>query len=93
MYIVMRCEEVIYHGEYQAKTSIIGIRNVEEEAIDLLKKASEFKHEGEKAISGRFNSKGTIEVEYGDDVITDKFWIENRNIHDFDEYCFFHPIE
>ena len=39
------------------------------------------------------NSKGTIGIEYGDTLITDKFWIENRNIHDFDEYCFFHPIE
>ena len=93
MYIVMRCEEDMYHSDYQCKTSIIGIRNVEEEAIDLLKKASELKHEGEKPISGRFNSKGTIGIEYGDTLITDKFWIENRNIHDFDEYCFFHPIE
>lgn len=93
MYIVMRREEIMYHGNYQQKTSIIGVRNVEEEAIDLLKRASEFKHEGEKPISGRFNSKGTIEVEYGDDAITDKFWIENRSISDFDEYCFFHAVE
>ena len=93
MYIVMRCEEVVYHGDYRCKTSIIGIRNDEEEAIDLLKKASELKHEGEKPISGRFNSKGTIEVEYGDKVIMDKFWIENRYIHDFDEYCFFHSFD
>lgn len=93
MYIVMRCKEVMYRDDYESKASIIGIRNVEEEAIDLLKKASELKHEGEKPIKGRFNSKGTIEVEYGDTLSTDKFWIENRNIHDFDEYCFFHPIE
>ena len=58
MYIVMRCEEEMYHGNYQNKTTIIGIRNDDEEAIDLLKKASEVKHEGEKPISGRFNSKG-----------------------------------
>ena len=92
MYIVMRCEEEMYHGNYQNKTTIIGIRNDDEEAIDLLKKASEVKHEGEKPISGRFNSKGTIEVTYGDTLITDKFWIENRSIHDYDEYCFFHPF-
>lgn len=89
MYIVMRCKEIMYHGDYECKTSIIGIRNDEEEAVDLLKRAAELKHEGEKPISGRFNSKGTIEVNYGDLVLNDKFWIENRNIKDFDEYSFF----
>lgn len=93
MYIVMRCEEAMCHGDYQCKTSIIGIRSIEESAIELLDAASKFKHGDEKPIEGRFNSKGTIEVTYGDTLITDKFWIENRSINDFDEYCFFHPFD
>lgn len=92
MYIVMRCEEVMCCGNYQCKTSIVGVRNDESEAVELLEKASKFRHEGEKPVSGRFNSKGTIEVEYGDTVMTDKYWIEDRHINDYDEYCFFHPF-
>lgn len=93
MYIVMRCEEVMCRGNYKSKASIIGIRSIEESAIELLDAASKFIHGDEKPIEGRFNSKGNIEVKYGDVLITDRFWIENRSINDFDEYCFFHPIE
>ena len=94
MYIVMLSEDTRNDGYLtESKTSIIAIRNDESEAIELLDKATKLKHPDDKPIRGRYNTNGDIERVYGDIELEDRYWIENRSAHDFDEYCFFHHHE
>lgn len=93
MYIVMRCEDTRNDGYLtESKTSIIGVRNDESEAIDLFNRATKLTHPNDKPIRGKYTLKGDTERVYGDIELEDRFWIEYRSSEDYDEREFFCSI-
>lgn len=84
IFIVMRDEGLRSDGYYyESKTTILGVRETEEEAVELLKQITEKLHPGEKPIAGEYNRIGDTKRQYDYGVeLYDIFWVKSVIVGD-----------